>query len=162
MKIDVSTRSAEETRILGAMVGERLAPGGVIALEGDLGSGKTAFVQGLARGLEVPDSYYITSPTYTLINEYPGRIHLYHVDLYRLDEPGAIEDIGLFDIMCGKGVTAIEWAEKVHQDLPSDHLSFRIEIVGKGMRFFSITAYGRQMKNLVGELNILLKEQLWA
>jgi len=77
-------------------------------LTGDLGSGKTSFVQGLARGLEVPNDYYITSPSYTLINEYPGRHPFFHVDLYRLEDPVDFEDIGLYDILDVNFVVAIE------------------------------------------------------
>jgi tRNA threonylcarbamoyladenosine biosynthesis protein TsaE len=83
--IYMTTRSPEDAHYLGKTIGRQINAGTVIALTGDLGSGKTTMVQGLARGLEVPEDYYITSPTYTLINEYPGRHSLYHVDLYRLE-----------------------------------------------------------------------------
>ena len=87
-KLEISTHSADKTRQLGRSIGRLINQPLVIALIGDLGSGKTAFVQGLAAGLDVAGDYYITSPTFTLINEYPGRLPLYHADLYRLETIG--------------------------------------------------------------------------
>ena len=107
----IITNSPEETQNLGIKIGKLVECGTVIALTGDLGSGKTAFVQGLARGLEISEDYYITSPTFTIINEYPGRCRLFHVDLYRVNDPEELENIGLRDIVNGIGVTAIEWAD---------------------------------------------------
>jgi tRNA threonylcarbamoyladenosine biosynthesis protein TsaE len=111
----------------------------VLALTGDLGSGKTVFVRGLARGLAVPPAFYITSPTYTLINEYPGRLPLYHVDLYRLSDPQDAEFIGLFDLMAGGGVTAIEWADRIDGQLPADRLDIRLDIIDDDTRRIDIT-----------------------
>lgn len=141
-KIEIATRSAEETRALGAKMGALLPSGLVIALTGDLGSGKTAFVQGLARGLQVPPEYYITSPTFTLINEYPGRLPLYHVDLYRIGHAGEADDIGLPDIMHGPGITAIEWAERIQPDLPEDHLHVHFDIADRQSRHLTVIAAG--------------------
>ena len=91
---ETTTHSAEETRAFGERLGRHITAGTTIALTGDLGSGKTVFVQGIARGLHVPAEYYITSPTFTLINEYPGRLRLHHIDLYRIEDPIEIEEIG--------------------------------------------------------------------
>jgi len=125
----------------------------VFSLIGDLGSGKTMFVQGLARGLEVPDGYYVTSPSFTLINEYPGRWPLRHIDLYRLDAGLDPAELGLTDILKGDGVAAIEWAHK----LPAQALSDRLEIhfvMGEGdrrtLRFF---AYGQDPSSLLNACN---------
>ena len=98
MEFLFTTRNENETIALGQRLSQLLKQGDVIGFFGDLGSGKTSFVQGLAEGLEIPDDYYITSPSYTLINEYPGRFFLYHVDLYRITDPIDIEDIGLYEI----------------------------------------------------------------
>ena len=87
-QINIETKSVADTQRLGQQIGRLINEPTTIALIGDLGSGKTAFVQGLARGLEVPSTYYITSPTFTLVNEYPGRLPLYHIDLYRLETVG--------------------------------------------------------------------------
>ncbi|OQX24352.1 MAG: tRNA (adenosine(37)-N6)-threonylcarbamoyltransferase complex ATPase subunit type 1 TsaE [Desulfobacteraceae bacterium IS3] len=129
------SRSPEDTYNLGRKIGESLNPGAVIALTGDLGSGKTAFVQGLARGLGVPQEYYITSPTYTLVNEYPGRCPLFHADLYRLEGNADIEEIGLYDILQkGEGVTAVEWAERLDKETLSAAIRIRFEILDEESR----------------------------
>ncbi|OAG28472.1 tRNA (adenosine(37)-N6)-threonylcarbamoyltransferase complex ATPase subunit type 1 TsaE [Thermodesulfatator autotrophicus] len=105
------TKSPEETEQLAEKLGKRLACGDIILLFGDLGAGKTTFVKGLARGLGVPEDYYVQSPTFAIINEYPGRIPLYHVDLYRL-EPEDVYDLGLEEL-AEQGVLVIEWSERL-------------------------------------------------
>ena len=104
-EFQITTDSPEATKQLGEKIGRHIDANMVIALFGDLGSGKTAFVQGLARGLDVPDGYYVTSPTYTLINEYPGRHTLYHIDLYRIDSPVDFAEIGIDEILYNNGVS---------------------------------------------------------
>jgi tRNA threonylcarbamoyladenosine biosynthesis protein TsaE len=91
--------SPEETIRFGVQLGRQLFPGALIALSGELGSGKTCLVQGIARGLDVPEGLYVTSPTYTLINEYHGRLTLFHIDVYRLEGVPDLEDIGFSDRM---------------------------------------------------------------
>ena len=140
-KYQITTHSVEETKKLGKKIGECVKAGTVLALIGDLGSGKTSFVQGLARGLEVPDGYYITSPSYTLINEYPGRHPLFHVDLYRLEDPVDFEDIGLYEILDDNYVVAIEWADRIRQELSPDHVTIKFEISGKKSRKICISAH---------------------
>ena len=147
------THSEEQTRRLGECFGRHVSTPMVFSLIGDLGSGKTMFVQGLARGLEVPDGYYVTSPSFTLINEYPGRWPLRHIDLYRLDAGLDPAELGLTDILKGDGVAAIEWAHK----LPAQALSDRLEIhfvMGEGdrrtLRFF---AYGQDPSSLLNACN---------
>lgn len=145
-KLRITTHSLEETHAIGQQIGAQLQSGTVIALTGDLGSGKTSFVQGLARGLEVPDDYYITSPTYTLINEYPGRCPLFHADLYRLENSADFEDIGLYEILHDKGVVAIEWADRLHKDVMAEHLAVHIEISDDESRkiFITVNETGQQ------------------
>ncbi len=109
--MEIETASPEETQKIAAKLGEKLKPGDVVLLFGDLGAGKTTFVQGLARGLGVPEDYYVQSPTFALINEYPGRVPLYHVDLYRL-APEDVYDLGLEELV-EKGVVVIEWSERL-------------------------------------------------
>lgn len=106
-------RTVDDTRQIGKELGGLVHPGAVICLVGDLGSGKTTFVQGLARGLDVPQEYYVTSPSYTLVNEYPGRLPLYHLDLYRLSDSEDVWDIGIEDILAARGVVAIEWPDRL-------------------------------------------------
>ncbi len=144
-----TTRSAEETKTLGRTIGKNIQPGTVLALSGDLGSGKTVFVQGLGAGLNVPEDYYITSPTYTLINEYPGRIKLLHVDLYRIDNPEEMEDMGLDDVFGNNAVAAIEWADRLKDDLSKDHIKIQFEIHGTESRKIKFSAYGQRGVNLL-------------
>ena len=104
------SNSAQETEALGERLAARLRPGDVIAYTGDLGAGKTAFTRGLARGLGVADR--VTSPTFTIVNEYEGgRLPLFHFDLYRMDSPEELFDIGWEDYLARGGVCAVEWSE---------------------------------------------------
>lgn len=110
------TRSAAETELLGARLAARLLPGDVIAYQGDLGAGKTAFTRGLARGLGIREA--VTSPTYTIVNEYPqGRLPLFHFDMYRLRDAEELFDLGWEDYLARNGVCAVEWSENVLEAL---------------------------------------------
>jgi tRNA threonylcarbamoyladenosine biosynthesis protein TsaE len=128
----VETASEPETSAVGESLAAKLRSGDVILLYGDLGAGKTAFVRGLARGLGAdPDD--VSSPTFTIVQEYTGTsLKLYHVDLYRL-EPAEIDDLGLDDLVSGDGVVAIEWAER-WSGRPDDVTEVRIEETGEDRR----------------------------
>ncbi|MCX6996179.1 MAG: tRNA (adenosine(37)-N6)-threonylcarbamoyltransferase complex ATPase subunit type 1 TsaE [Kiritimatiellaeota bacterium] len=130
------TRSPAETRRLAADLLPRLAPGAVLALHGDLGAGKTCFVQGLAAALGVTQP--VCSPTFTLIHEYAGAQPIYHVDLYRLHGAEDALGLGLEEYLQGQGLTVIEWAERAAEILPPGtwHITFR---VGAQMEERSIT-----------------------
>lgn len=155
------TNGPEKTHALGKIVGQTLQAGTRIALTGELGSGKTVFVQGLANGMGVSSEYYITSPTYTLINEYPGRIHLYHVDLYRLAGPDEIETIGLTDILASDAVVAIEWAGRLQEQDLGEHLAVSIQILNRNERKFILTAYGRSHQILLMETEKIYGAYSW-
>ena len=150
--VQIITNSLDETRALGEKIGKHLEPGTVLALTGDLGSGKTTFVQGLAKGLDVPNNYYITSPTYTLINEYPGRHLLFHIDLYRIGSYADLDDIGLYEILRSDGLVAIEWADKLPKNLLTEYLAIHIDILNDESRKISMTAHGLRGKNLIKKL----------
>lgn len=152
--LQLTTNSPEETRQLGEKIGQRIQAGTVIALFGDLGSGKTVFIQGLARGLGVPADYCVTSPSYTLINEYPARHTLFHVDLYRLNHPIDFEEVGLFEIMHNSGVVAVEWADRLQKDFLGEHVSVKLETEDVESRNIYITAYGLKPTNLLKKLQI--------
>ena len=122
--LKVVTRSPEETRILGAALAPTLLPGDVLSLSGDLGAGKTVFVQGLATALGVTDR--VTSPTFTILHEYDGRYPIMHLDVYRLDSFQEIIDLGFEEYFDPRAVVLIEWGEAVEQLLPRRHL--RIEL----------------------------------
>jgi len=150
--LKIITNSPDETRALGEKTGKNLDLGTVLALTGDLGSGKTIFVQGLAKGLDIPDDYYITSPTYTLINEYPGRYHLFHIDLYRIGNYADLDDIGFYEILSSDGVVAIEWANKLPKNLLAEYLAVHIDILNDKSRKISMAAYGLRGENLIGKI----------
>jgi tRNA threonylcarbamoyladenosine biosynthesis protein TsaE len=135
----LQTRSPEETEELGERIGRVLEPGMVVALIGELGAGKTTLTKGIARGLDVPD--LVHSPTFTFIHEHRGRIPVYHFDLYRLDSPEQIEDLGYEEYFYSPGVTIIEWAEKIEALLPPDRLEIRIS-GEKEERAFELRATG--------------------
>jgi len=130
----VETHSADETARLGERIGRALVAGDVVALTGELGAGKTAFVQGLARGLGIGGR--VASPTFTIVNEHPGAVPLFHVDFYRLAHEAELINIGFDDYFERGGVVVVEWAERFVAALPADRLDVRIEITGAESRRF--------------------------
>ncbi len=120
------SHSPQETADFAGTVLARLAPGAVLALHGDLGSGKTCFVRGLAAALHL--AVPVTSPTFTLIHEYPSYPPLYHMDLYRLSGPDALDALGLDDYLEGGGITVIEWADRAGPLLPARTIHIRFEV----------------------------------
>lgn len=133
------TKSSEETVALGKTFGSRLKPGDVIALWGDLGAGKTTFTRGLARALGVPPSIPITSPTFTIVNEYHGAVKLYHIDLYRIRGPEDIESIALREILYGRGISVIEWPDRLGKDeLPEKRWDIMFDILDEEERLITV------------------------
>jgi tRNA threonylcarbamoyladenosine biosynthesis protein TsaE len=129
--IEIISKSVAQTIELGRLIGQQLIGGEILALTGQLASGKTHFVKGLAQGLEVIDTTAVTSPTFTLINEYQGRLGLYHIDTYRLEGSRQLEALG-FDEMCDCGaVVAIEWADKVQSLIDACNCIY-INMIHKG------------------------------
>jgi tRNA threonylcarbamoyladenosine biosynthesis protein TsaE len=124
----VISRSAEETQALGERLGSRLGRGDVVACIGPLGAGKTCFLQGLARGLGVTAD--VTSPTFVLVNQYRGRVPVYHVDAYRTGSLTELVDVGLEEMLHGEGVTIVEWADKLLPLLPPRTVTATIEGLG--------------------------------
>ena len=137
--MNVISRSPEETFFIGTMIGERLHVGDIVALIGDLGAGKTCLTKGIAVGLGVSEQYHITSPTFTLINEYQGRHKLYHLDLYRLTGLRDMEDMGFEEYLFGEGVTVIEWAEKIMDVLPDETIFISFTYLGENQRSMLIS-----------------------
>ena len=119
--VRLATSSADDTRRLGRAVAEALRPGDVVALAGDLGAGKTAFVQGAAAGLGVTDP--VVSPTFTLVREYDGRVHVIHVDVYRLDRINDVVDLGFDEFLDGSAVVFVEWGDVIQGLLPESWLA---------------------------------------
>jgi tRNA threonylcarbamoyladenosine biosynthesis protein TsaE len=143
------TNSLEKTLALGQRIGSFLDTVMVLALIGDLGSGKTVFTKGLAAGLGVPSNYRVTSPTYTLINEYPGKLPLYHADLYRIDSTDELEDIGFFEILYGSGVVAIEWADKLPANTLLEYIRIDFTMRDDDSREILITGHGPEAVRVV-------------
>lgn len=114
------TEDVEETSRIGEQLGKLLNTGNIICLSGDLGAGKTAFTKGIAKGLGVED--YVTSPTYTIINEYQGRLPLYHFDVYRLNDVEEMYELGYEEYFFGDGVVVLEWADIVMDIIPRERL----------------------------------------
>ncbi|PIE67103.1 MAG: tRNA (adenosine(37)-N6)-threonylcarbamoyltransferase complex ATPase subunit type 1 TsaE [Deltaproteobacteria bacterium] len=152
---EFTLESHDRTAALARTLGMRLNHGLTILLYGDLGSGKTAFSQGLARGLDVPADVAVTSPTYTLVNEYPGRLPFYHVDLYRLPQPVDPDDIGLDDLFDESGVAAVEWADRLHPgDRPARRLDIYFTVTGETSRHIRIIAYGLDPADLLKNIDV--------
>ncbi len=152
----VITASPEQTWRIGELLGRALGAGDTICLYGDLGAGKTSFSYGIALGLEVREQY-ITSPTYTFVNEYEGRVPLYHIDLYRLEDPEELENIGFEEYIDSDGVTVIEWAERAEDELPVERLSVYLTYVDEKSREIGFLAEGKRYEQLLRELERDLK-----
>jgi tRNA threonylcarbamoyladenosine biosynthesis protein TsaE len=118
------TSSVDETRKLAAALAELARPGDLLVLAGDLGAGKTAFTQGFGRGLDVDEP--ITSPTFTLAQQYEGRLLVHHLDVYRLDQLNEVAELGLSELLDDGGVTLIEWGDAILPVLPNDYLEVRL------------------------------------
>jgi len=148
----IETKSASETVQIGKKIGSRLLSGDVVALVGELGAGKTQFIKGLAAGAGVGKPTYISSPSFTLINEYVGRIPFYHIDLFRLRTEKEAEELGLEEYFQGRGITAIEWADKIPSLLPKEILWIHIHYTGKNSRSLKILGKGKHYEELIKEI----------
>ncbi|NOX59106.1 MAG: tRNA (adenosine(37)-N6)-threonylcarbamoyltransferase complex ATPase subunit type 1 TsaE [Planctomycetes bacterium] len=125
-------------------MGERLTPGTVLALCGTLGAGKTVFARGVAAGNRIPVDCRVSSPTFVLVNEYPGILPLFHLDAYRLSGSLELDSLG-FDEMCNTGgAVLVEWADRVAESIPNDHLHVELEVVEENCRKLTFTARGTQ------------------
>lgn len=152
MFLHITTHSPDETIRLGNRIGKNVSAGTVIALTGELGSGKTAFTQGLAGGIGISDRY-VASPSYTLVNHYPGNgLALFHVDLYRLSDRHETEDLGLDDVLHKEGVVAIEWAEKFGDHFWREDLEIKFKVTGVTDRDISLTAHGPAGDRIISAL----------
>lgn len=140
--------SADETMKFAARLAEKLRAGDVIALEGDLGAGKTTFTKGLAQGLGVKRT--VSSPTFTIVKEYKGRLPLYHMDVYRLED--TFEDLGFDEYFHGDGVTVVEWAHLIKPQLPDELLCIRLYHHGETERKIVLEPIGERYEQLCKEI----------
>lgn len=139
------TQSVDETFQIGEKIGALLCPGDIICLIGDLGTGKTHLTKGIASGLDIDD--YITSPTFTIVNEYQGRLKLYHFDVYRVNDPDEIYAIGFDEYIFSNGVSVIEWADYIEELIPKDRISIEIKKIptlGDNYREINIDYFGNR------------------
>ncbi len=130
------SKSAEDTRKIGEQIGEKLSKGDVVTLHGNLGAGKTTLVKGIAAALDIDDD--ITSPSFTIISEYYGKMPLYHMDLYRIDSIEEFELIGPEEMLEGEGISVIEWAEKAENFFPDRAVKVTLKITGDGVREITV------------------------
>jgi tRNA threonylcarbamoyladenosine biosynthesis protein TsaE len=149
----IHSGSAEKTQALGRTLGELLRPGDVVLLSGALGAGKTCLVQGLARGLGVAPEVAVTSPTFVLVAEYPGRTWLRHADFYRVEGYARLLEAGFDDLVGRDGVLVVEWPERFPEALPAERLELRIAADAQtGAREIQIEARGERARELLKEL----------
>jgi len=141
----------EETLRLGRLIGGKLKSPAVVALFGSLGAGKTCLTQGLALGLGVPPECPVVSPTFTLANEYPGRLPLFHLDCYRLESDEFFE-AGLDEYFTRDGVTVLEWAEKLGSDLPRPRLEIELLVESAGGRRVLLRSIGQEYIDMIREI----------
>lgn len=150
--LKLTTRSPEQTQLLGVHLGELAREGDVLLLTGELGAGKTCLVQGIATGLGVRE--YAFSPSFVIVREYHGRLPLYHVDLYRLDRAEEIADLGLEEYFLGDGVCVVEWAEKGREVTPPENLLITIHYIATSQtaRSIALKPQGRRYQELMAHL----------
>ncbi|CEQ25246.1 P-loop ATPases [[Clostridium] sordellii] len=147
--VKIYLENEEQTKDIGYKLGQLVTPKSVICLIGDLGAGKTTMTQSLAKALEVDD--YITSPTFTIVNEYEGRIPLYHFDVYRIGSSDEMYDIGFDEYIGGDGVCIIEWANLIEDILPNEYLYIEMNYKETG-REMILTPKGEKYEEIVKEL----------
>ncbi|GBD12156.1 tRNA threonylcarbamoyladenosine biosynthesis protein TsaE [bacterium HR24] len=155
----IETATPAQTRRLGEKLARYVRPGDVLLLLGELGSGKTVLVQGLARGLGVKEG--VSSKSFVLLGEYEGRLKLYHADLYRLATPEEAEELAL-DEYCRDGVLAVEWPDRAWHVFPDDHLLVRFEVTGASRRRLSFSATGERSRQLLEALRLETKARARA
>lgn len=149
--LKIELNGLEETKEFGIKIGKLLKSGDILCLNGDLGAGKTTLTKSIGLGLGVED--YITSPTFSLINEYEGRVPVYHFDVYRLENVEDLYDLGFDEYFYGHGVSIIEWADKIEKLIPKERIVLDIEkAIDLDSRIINITGYGSRYLEVLEEL----------
>ncbi|NLO81648.1 MAG: tRNA (adenosine(37)-N6)-threonylcarbamoyltransferase complex ATPase subunit type 1 TsaE [Clostridiales bacterium] len=149
-----TTNSEQETEALGQKIGNLLQPGAIVLIHGELGAGKTVLSRGIARGLGAEEA--VTSPTFTLMHRYLGRLEVYHFDLYRLGEPDEMLDLGYEELFYGDGVSIVEWPERLGYLYPNECIRIDIDIIDYGStRRISVQAVGSQYSEFEKGLGVL-------
>ena len=146
----LTSHSPEETQDIGKKLGQMAQSGDVILLVGNLGAGKTCLTQGIAWGLNIDG--YARSPSFVVVNEYKGRLPMFHIDLYRLDSIAEVADLGLDDYLYGRGLCVVEWADKAIELLPTQNLLIKIDMIGDNERRLELTAHGNRYKEMLSDI----------
>jgi tRNA threonylcarbamoyladenosine biosynthesis protein TsaE len=149
--LTLTATTAADLQAIGERLGRALAVGDVLALVGPLGAGKTTFVQGVARGVEVAPDRHVASPTFALVNEHPARIPFVHADFYRVERPEELRELGIEEA-CERATVALEWADRFPQVVPTDHLRIVFEAQPDGSRCVRFTATGARGRALIAAL----------
>jgi tRNA threonylcarbamoyladenosine biosynthesis protein TsaE len=156
--VSFTSEGSRDTEQLGFTLGRLLKGKGVVALHGELGAGKTVFTKGVARGIGIDKPEYVNSPTFTFVKEYRGgRASLFHIDLYRIEDPSELEGLGCRDVLSKSGVVVIEWAERMKNELPDERMEVYIETLSEGQRHLRIEGRGAGYEHIVEKLTKLLK-----
>src|SRR5438105_1530789 len=148
MTLTLDIPDLEATEAFGRRLGAALFPGAVVALVGQLGAGKTHLTRAIAEGLGIRNPAAVTSPTFVLIQEYPARLPVYHFDAYRLSGPREFAELGVDEYFRGDGVCVVEWADKVKEMLPDEHLRIDIGVLDENRRRFTVTGFGERYERV--------------
>jgi tRNA threonylcarbamoyladenosine biosynthesis protein TsaE len=158
-RLQIRTCSPAETEDVGFSIGRLLLPGAFVALRGDLGGGKTCFTRGAVASLAPQSAHLVASPTYAIMNCYPGNTPVYHFDFYRLVGDDDIVELGFEDFFYGDGVCIAEWSERLVELLPNDRLTLLFEYAGDEQRLITISASGQKSDNVLKQLTDMLQQQ---
>jgi tRNA threonylcarbamoyladenosine biosynthesis protein TsaE len=149
--MEIISGSTQKTLDIGKMVSRKLEKGDIVCLFGDLGSGKTVLTKGIGLGLGV-DKDKVTSPTFVILRQHEGKLPIYHFDLYRLNSPGDILDLGYEEYLFGEGISVIEWADKLGRLLPGEFLKIKLQVIGENQRKIMISGKGLRYKKLLEDI----------
>jgi tRNA threonylcarbamoyladenosine biosynthesis protein TsaE len=157
--LQITTGSSRETESLGASIGTLLQPGSFLALQGTLGGGKTCLTRGVVASLAPQSAHLVASPTYAIMNCYPGNTPVYHFDFYRLTGDDDIAELGFEEFFYGDGVCVVEWSERLVELMPDDVLTLMFEYAGDDRRLITITSSGKKTDSILKHLAERLHQQ---
>lgn len=158
-ELQLTTGSSRETEELGACIGSLLHPGSFLALQGDLGGGKTCLTRGIVASLAPQSAHLVASPTYAIMNCYPGNTTVYHFDFYRLAGDDDIAELGFEEYFYGDGVCVVEWSERLVELLPEDIITLLFEYAGEDQRQITMTSSGQKSGSILEQLKEKLQKQ---
>ena len=158
-RLQITTGSSRETEELGFSIGSLLQPGSFLALQGDLGGGKTCLTRGVVAALAPQSAHLVASPTYAIMNSYPGRTPVYHFDFYRLAGDDDIAELGFEEFFYGDGVCVVEWSERIGELLPPDVLTLLFEYAGDDRRQITISSSGQKSETVLAWLTEKIQQQ---